>query len=87
MGKSKKDKNGKDRPRIRFMASLWTLTGYGSKKKEWSVDQKLERIKKSGFDGFCGRVPLVTLEQVAKSGLIFEATIGYGLREGCEAKT
>jgi len=73
MGKSKNsDKN--DRPKIRFMATLWTLTGYGSKKKEWTVEQKLKQIKKVGFDGFLGRVPLVTPEQVANSGLIFAAT-------------
>lgn len=56
------------------MATLWTMTEYGSKKKEWSVEQKLKRIKKAGFDGFCGRVTMVTPEQVAKSGLIFAAT-------------
>jgi hypothetical protein len=38
-----------EKPKIRHMASLWSLTGYGDKKGEWMVDQKLAQIKKCGF--------------------------------------
>ncbi|MBI4531623.1 MAG: xylose isomerase, partial [Candidatus Latescibacteria bacterium] len=58
-------------PQIRHMATLWTLTGYGGKKGEWSIDEKLKRIRKAGFDGFLGRVPAVTREHVERHGLLF----------------
>jgi len=74
------------KPVIRHMASLWSLTGYGSKKGEWTVDQKLAQIKKAGFDGFLGRVPVVTPELVEKHGLIFAATVDMGLAKDVKPK-
>jgi sugar phosphate isomerase/epimerase len=68
------------------MASLWSLTGYGGKKGEWTVDQKLAQIKKAGFDGFLGRVPVVTPELVEKHGLIFAATVDMGLAKDVKPK-
>ena len=66
------------RPKIQHMATLWTLTDYGGKKGEWSIDQKIKRIKKTGFDGFCGRVPDITAEHVKRHGLLFAATVDIG---------
>ena len=65
-------------PIIQHMATLWTLTDYGGKKGEWSTDQKIKQIKKAGFDGFCGRVPDITVEHVEKYGLLFAATVDIG---------
>ncbi|MBS10407.1 MAG: xylose isomerase [Gemmatimonadetes bacterium] len=67
-----------EKPVIRHMCSIGTLGGYGGKKGEWSVDQKLRRIHKAGFDGFLGRIPMITREHVEKSGLIFAATTDIG---------
>ncbi|MBT5830742.1 MAG: xylose isomerase [Candidatus Latescibacteria bacterium] len=82
MGKQKRI----EKPKIRHMASLWSLTGYGGKKGEWTVDEKMARIKKAGFDGFLGRVPVVTSELVAKHGLIFAATVDMGLAKEVKPK-
>ena len=82
MGKQKRI----EKPKIRHMASLWSLTGYGGKKGEWTVDEKMARIKKEGFDGFLGRVPVVTSELVAKHGLIFAATVDMGLAKEVKPK-
>ncbi len=65
-------------PQIRHMASLWTLSGYGGKKGEWSLDEKLKRIKAAGFDGFLGRVAVVKREHVERHGLLFAATTDMG---------
>ena len=65
-------------PRIRHMASLWTLSGYGGRKGEWTLDEKLKRIKAAGFDGFLGRVTVVKREHVERHGLIFAATTDMG---------
>lgn len=74
------------KPKIYHMASLWTLTGYGGKSGEWTVDQKLARIKKAGFDGFLGRVPVVTPELVQKHDLVFAATVDMGLAKDVKPK-
>ncbi len=73
-----KAKKRVERPKIRHLCTLGTLIGYGGKKGEWSVEEKLRRIKKAGFDGFVGRLTMVDREQVANSGLIFAATTDMG---------
>jgi sugar phosphate isomerase/epimerase len=60
------------------MATLWTLSGYGGKKGEWTIDEKLRRIKRAGFNGFLGRVPAVTRRHVERHGLLFAATVDMG---------
>lgn len=71
-------KKDSKKPVIRHMCSIGTLGGYGGKSGEWSVDQKLKRIRKAGFDGFLGRIPMITRDHVEKSGLIFAATTDVG---------
>ena len=60
------------------MATLWTLTDYGDADGEWSTDRKIEEIKNAEFDGFLGRVPVVTAEHVQRHGLLFAATVDIG---------
>jgi sugar phosphate isomerase/epimerase len=60
------------------MCSIGTLGGYGGKSGEWSVTKKLRRIRKAGFDGFLGRIPIITRKHVEESGLIFAATTDVG---------
>ncbi len=38
-------------PRIVFCATLWSLVGHPSPRREWSLARKLEAIKEAGFDG------------------------------------
>ena len=73
-------------PQIRHMATLWTLTDYGDADGEWSTDRKIEEIKNAGFDGFLGRVPVVTAEHVQQSGLLFAATVDIGEAAEVEPK-
>lgn len=86
MAKNQKAKKNKDAPRIRHMCSLGTLGGYGGKKGEWSVQQKLKRIRKAGFDGFLGRVHMLSPQDVQDSGLIFACTTDMGGPEDVEPK-
>ena len=74
------------KPRIRHMCSLGTLGGYGGKKGEWTVPQKLKRIRKAGFDGFLGRVHMLTPKEVEASRLIFACTTDMGGPEDVEPK-
>ena len=43
------------KPILRHIANLWSLVGYPSPKKEWSLEQKLRAVKAAGFDGFIGK--------------------------------
>ena len=65
-------------PKIYHLCSLGTLGGYGGKKGEWSTAKKLKKIKDAGFDGFVGRIFMVTPDEVAASGLVFACTTDLG---------
>ncbi|MEE2658025.1 MAG: xylose isomerase [Candidatus Latescibacterota bacterium] len=68
-----------EKPAIRHMCSLGTLMGRkGRNGRELSIPQKLQVIKRGGFDGFLGRVHMLTPQQVEKSGLIFACTTDMG---------
>ena len=67
-----------EKPVIRHMASLGSLAEYGGRNGEWSTEEKLRRIKEAGFDGFTGRVPMITREMVEESGMLFAATSDIG---------
>ncbi|MBT3346019.1 MAG: xylose isomerase [Gemmatimonadetes bacterium] len=76
---------GPKKPKIRHLCSLGTLGGYGGK-KEWSVPRKLKQIRKAGFDGFLGRVAMLSREEVDDSGLIFACTTDMGGVDEAEPK-
>lgn len=38
-------------PSIAHIATLWSLEGYPSVKREWSLERKIRAIKEAGFDG------------------------------------
>jgi hypothetical protein len=38
-------------PRLVQCATGWSMMGYPSAKKEWSLERKMKEIKASGFDG------------------------------------
>jgi len=67
-------------PKLRMIASLWTLEPYPSHQKNWSLERKIRAIKEAGFYGvaaacheFMGPTPLVK-KLADKYGL---AIVGY----------
>ncbi|MEZ5278392.1 MAG: hypothetical protein R3F07_18565 [Opitutaceae bacterium] len=66
------------KPVLVQLGSLWTLTDYGGKKSPWSVEKKIRKIRKAGFDGFMGRVPPVTREMIEENGLVFSGIVDLG---------
>ena len=42
-------------PRIRHIASLWSLVGYPHPKRPWSLERQIAAIKEAGFDGFAAQ--------------------------------
>ncbi|MEO6005101.1 MAG: xylose isomerase [Opitutus sp.] len=66
-------------PRLVMCAATWSMIGWPSSKKEWSVAQKLKAIKAAGFDGVCG---YITPEIKAVAG-----PLGLELMSGFDAKS
>jgi hypothetical protein len=40
-------------PQLVMCATTWSMIGFPTPKREWSVDRKLRAIKDAGFDGVC----------------------------------
>ena len=72
-GASKKGRADR-RPILRHIANLWSLVGYPSAKKEWSLKQKLQAVKAAGFDGFTTQLTPEHAKLGERLGLI---RIGY----------
>lgn len=44
-------------PKLHVQQSWWAMTGLGGPSKEWSFDEKFERIAEAGFSGIFGFLP------------------------------
>ncbi|MCX6952852.1 MAG: xylose isomerase [Verrucomicrobia bacterium] len=66
-------------PSLIMCATTWSMIGWPSPRREWSVAQKLRAIKKAGFDGVCA---FITPEMKALA-----ADLGLRLMSGFDAKT
>jgi hypothetical protein len=43
-------------PRLVLCASTWSMIGYPSPRREWSMERKLHAIHAAGFDGVCAYI-------------------------------
>jgi len=69
-----KKRRAKRSPVLRHIANLWSLVGYPSPKKEWSLVEKLRAVKAAGFDGFTTQLTPEHAELGERLGLI---RVGY----------
>ncbi|WP_246628085.1 sugar phosphate isomerase/epimerase family protein [Paenibacillus oenotherae] len=44
-------------PRMEIHQAMWALKCYGSEGREWTLEEKLERIAEAGFTGIFGSLP------------------------------
>ncbi|MEH7479636.1 TIM barrel protein [Neobacillus drentensis] len=44
-------------PQMIIHQSMWSMTNYGTNHKEWSLEEKFEKIAESGFDGIFASLP------------------------------
>lgn len=65
-------------PQLVVCATTWSMIGYPSPQREWSIDQKLRAIKDAGFDGVCAYITM-ELSLAAQR-------IGLRLMSGFDAK-
>jgi len=83
----------KSAPAIVFTASLWTLEGHPSPKREWSLARKIKEIAAAGFDAVEGTARPCLKEAIDKSDLRFSGlfaaedtrTFGRLLRDQADA--
>ena len=66
-------------PQLVMCATTWSMIGYPSPKREWSVPQKLRAIKAAGFDGVCA---FITPEIASLAG-----KLGLRLMSGFDARS
>ncbi len=64
--------NGK--PVLRHILNIWSMVGYPSPKKEWSLERKLKAAKDAGFDGFTTQLTAAHADLGDKLGLM---RVGY----------
>jgi hypothetical protein len=56
-------------PRLVLCATTWSMVGYPTPKREWSVEQKLSAIADAGFDGVCAYITPELQAGAARRGL------------------
>ena len=61
-------------PVLRHIANLWSLRDTPSRKKPWSLEQKIAAVKEAGFDGFTDAATRAHGKWAEKFGLTF---VGY----------
>jgi hypothetical protein len=62
-------------PQIAHIAALWSLDGYPSENKQWTLEKKLRAIAGAGFDGAAGLLTPEHRRLADKAGL--EHLLGY----------
>ena len=65
-------------PVIRHILNTWTLVGYPSKDKEWTIEQKVRAAKKAGFDGISFRKPIEIKDLVHSLDMVMVTTLDIG---------
>ena len=66
------------RPRLSFVAYLWTLEGYPAPRKEWSLARKLREIESAGFQAVTYPASAELREALAASRLQFQGFFNSG---------
>ena len=63
---------------LKHIATLWSLTQYPSKEKDWTLDQKLADAKQAGFDGIASNANPDLTPLLQKHGLLITGFISSG---------
>ncbi len=66
-------------PRLVMCATTWSMIGYPTPRREWSLARKLRAIKEAGFDGVCA---FITPEMKTEAD-----RLGLRLMSGFDAKS
>jgi sugar phosphate isomerase/epimerase len=64
----------KTAPRLWHVLNLWSLSGYPSPQREWTLERKIRAVKEAGFDGFAELSTAEHQKSATKHGLMI---VGY----------
>ena len=70
-------------PRLVMCATTWSMIGYPTPQREWSVAKKLRAIKAAGFDGVCAYITPEIARAAAALGL--EVMSGFDAKSAADA--
>ncbi|MBL4576356.1 MAG: hypothetical protein JKY51_09720 [Opitutaceae bacterium] len=75
-----------NKPQLHLCATAWSMAGYPSAEKEWSIDRKVKAAKKAGFDGFSGRAEPEMVEACRKYDIQLVGGVDVGSDDDAEEK-
>jgi sugar phosphate isomerase/epimerase len=50
-------------PRLEIHQAMWAMIGLGGNGKEWSLEERFEKIAEGGFDGILDLLPPLELRE------------------------
>lgn len=65
-------------PRLEIQQSWWGMIGIGNGEREWSVEEKFEKLAEAGFTGILGRFPLAKETKVWRR-MLDEYKFSFGI--------
>ena len=68
----------KVKPTLKVMAADWSLRGYPTEKRPWSIDTKVKKVRDAGFDGMSSGSDPKLGEALAKQGLELVGGVDVG---------
>ena len=74
----------KPRLRLKMMAADWSLRGYPTEKRPWSVETKVKKVKEAGFDGMSSGADPALGNALAKHGLELVGGVDVGSVKAAE---
>jgi sugar phosphate isomerase/epimerase len=66
-------------PRIEIQQAWWSMRGLGNGKREWTVEEKFEKISEAGFSGILGKTLPESGEVNKWRQLLEEHNFSYGI--------
>ena len=70
-------------PRLVMCATTWSMIGYPTPKREWSVARKVAAIADAGFDGVCAYITPEIRAEATRRGL--EVMSGFDAKSAADA--
>ena len=70
-------------PRLVMCATTWSMIGYPTPKREWSVARKVAAIAEAGFDGVCAYITPEIRAEATRHGL--EVMSGFDAKSAADA--
>ena len=66
------------KPTLKVMAADWSLRGYPTEKRPWTIETKVKKVKDAGFDGMSSGSDPRLAEALAKQGMELVGGVDVG---------